>query len=194
MTQTEPSRGAASPYAGGQPVLRDGALLLRPLRDDDTPALWAAGQAEDIGRYTSIECPFTMEAAGRLIAAAAVDWWAGRAARFAIIADEGEPGEIFAGTASLLHIDAAGGAAEVGYWLGPAARGRGLARRAVALLSAWALGPLGLARLHLMVDLDNAPSHAVALAAGYRRAGEVYWRHPTDRAKDGPCLVYVLGD
>jgi RimJ/RimL family protein N-acetyltransferase len=173
-----------------QPTLRDSDLLLRPLRPADAPVLWIAGQAEDIGRYTSIVWPFTLDAAERLIADAVVDWAAETAARFAIIhALPGEP-ELFAGTASLLHIFPARADAEVGYWLGEDGRGRGLARRAVALLCDWALGPLGLRRLHLMVDLDNAASHAVARACGFRPMGQVPWAHPTDRNKDAICLAY----
>jgi RimJ/RimL family protein N-acetyltransferase len=173
-----------------QPTLRAGDLTLRPLRPDDAPSLHAAGQAEDIGRYTSITWPFTPAAARDLIADAEAGWLAGTAARFAIIVATGEGDPLFAGTASLLHIYPERANAEVGYWLGPAARGRGLGRRAVALLCDWALGLLSLRRLHLLVDLDNAASHAVARACGFRPSGEEQWRHPTDPRKDAVCLVY----
>jgi ribosomal-protein-alanine N-acetyltransferase len=176
--------------ADPQPTLRSGDLLLRPLRSDDAPALWAAGQAEDIGRYTSVAWPFTLAAAEQLIATATADWAAGTAARFAIIYTPAEQPALFAGTASLLHIYPEQSDAEVGYWLGTAARGRGLARRAVALLCAWAQGALRLRRLHLLVDLDNAASHAVALACGFRPTGHVPWSHPTDASKDATCLAY----
>ena len=172
-----------------QPTLRDADLTLRPLVATDVAALHAAGQGDDIGRYTSIAWPFTREAAARLIAEAETDWAAGRAARFAIVvARDGAPELV--GTASLLHLFPELGDAEVGYWLAESARGRGLARRAVARLCDWALGPLGLQRLHLLVDLDNAGSHAVARACGFRPVGEVPWHHPTDRSKDALCLLY----
>ena len=176
--------------AAPQPTLRSGDLLLRPLRPDDAPALWAAGQAEDIGRYTSIAWPFTLNSAGQLIAAANADWAASTAARFAIIHAPADQPVLFAGTASLLHIYPGRSDAEVGYWHSAAARGRGLARRAVALLCDWALGPLGLRRLHLLVDLDNGPSHAVAVACGFRPTGEQHWSHPIDPGKDAICLAY----
>jgi RimJ/RimL family protein N-acetyltransferase len=173
-----------------QPRLRDGDLLLRPLQPADAPALWAAGQAEDIGHRTSIAWPFTRDAADQLIADATAAWTAGTAARFAIIHAPPDGPELFAGTASLLHIYPERGDAEVGYWLGEAGRGRGLARRAVGLLCYWALGPLGLRRLHLLVDLDNDPSHTIALACGFRPIGEQHWSHPTDPGKDAVCLAY----
>jgi len=155
----------------------------------DAPALYAAGQGDDLGHYTSLPRPFTLGAAEELIAAAEAGWHAGTAARFAIIVeDSGEPELV--GTASLLHLFPERADAEVGYWLAESARGRGLARRAVALLCAWALGPFGLRRLHLLVDLDNAGSHAVARSCGFLPLGEVPWQHPTDRSKDAVCLAY----
>lgn len=159
------------------------APFLRAFRPDDRDALHAAGQAEDIGRYTSIEWPFTREAADRLIADAIGGWRAGTAARFAIV--PGDDAGAILGTASLLHIYPASSDAEIGYWLGTAGRGRGLAAAATAALADWALAGLGLARVHLLVDLDNEASRQVARRAGFTLAGEEMWRHPADPAKDG---------
>ncbi len=178
------------PATPPQPMLRDGDLLLRPLCGDDIEALWAAGQATDIGRYTSIAWPFTPDAARCLIAEAQAAWEAGTGARFAIILDAATSAPLFAGTASLLHIYPERADAEVGYWLAPRARGRGLARRSVGLLCDWAFMSLRLQRLHLLVDLDNAPSHAVALASGFGPQGREIWRHPDDRTRDVECLTY----
>jgi RimJ/RimL family protein N-acetyltransferase len=170
-----------------QPVLAGEGFRLRPFRHGDAEALWEAGQAEDIGRYTSIAWPFTRAAAELLIAEADTGWQAGTMARFALI---GLPDERVVGTASLLHIYPERGDAEVGYWLGTAGRGQGLARRAVALVCDWAFQSLGLQRLHLMADLDNEASQAVAVACGFALVGEVFWEHPTDRSKDAVCLLY----
>jgi RimJ/RimL family protein N-acetyltransferase len=41
----------------------------------------------------------------------------------------------------------------------------------VRLLSRWALGPLGLARVEIRVDVENAASQQVAEAAGFTREG-----------------------
>ena len=175
--------------SSAQPTLQGDSFALRPMVPSDARALHAAGQGEDIGRYTSLPWPFTLAAAAALIADAEADWRAGTAARFAIIV-EGASEEQFAGTASLLHLFPQCADAEVGYWLAASARGHGLARRAVALLCDWALGPLGLRRLHLLVDLDNAGSHAVARSCSFLPIGEVPWQHPTDQSKDAICLAY----
>jgi RimJ/RimL family protein N-acetyltransferase len=58
--------------------------------------------------------------------------------------------------------------AQIGYWLVPAARGRGFATRAAILLTRW-LFDLGAARVFLTVVAGNDASAAVA-----RRAGFVY--------------------
>ena len=60
---------------------------------------------------------------------------------------------------------------ELAYVVAPAARGRGLARGAVALLGDWAVANLGVKRLQLRIDPENAASQKVALACGYEREG-----------------------
>lgn len=60
--------------------------------------------------------------------------------------------------------------AEVGYWVGPWARRRGVASAALRALSRHALGH-GLERLELLTHWDNPVSQRVALAAGYTREG-----------------------
>ncbi len=174
---------------GPQPIIQAGALTLRPLAPGDAPALHAAGQDEAIGRYTSLAWPFTMAAANALIADATAGWAAGAAARFAIV-EEGAAGEAFLGTASLLHIYPERGDAEVGYWLAAAGRGRGLARQAVGALCAWALGPFGLRRLHLLTDRENTASQRLALACDFHANGATLWHHPTDPQKDALCLLF----
>ena len=59
----------------------------------------------------------------------------------------------------------------LGYWLLPAARGRGLATRAVRLISGWALREPGIDRLQLLAEPANEPSQGVAERSGFRRVG-----------------------
>ena len=60
--------------------------------------------------------------------------------------------------------------AQFGYWIGPSARGRGYATRAVVLLTRW-LFELGAARAFLTVEADNEASAAVARRAGFVHEG-----------------------
>lgn len=59
----------------------------------------------------------------------------------------------------------------VGYWLLPEARGRGLATRAVRLISRWAFTELDLARLGLLTEPENDASQHVAERSGFRKEG-----------------------
>ena len=60
--------------------------------------------------------------------------------------------------------------AELGYWVAPEARQRGVATAAVRALCAHAFGA-GIARLELLTHWENAASQRVALAAGFQREG-----------------------
>jgi RimJ/RimL family protein N-acetyltransferase len=60
---------------------------------------------------------------------------------------------------------------ELAYLVVPEARGRGLARQSLQALGDWAIAELGLGRLQVQIDPDNAASHAVAQRAGYQREG-----------------------
>jgi RimJ/RimL family protein N-acetyltransferase len=74
--------------------------------------------------------------------------------------------------------------AEVGYWLVPAARGRGVATQSVRMVARWAFEELGLVRLELLAHPDNVRSQAVAERSGFLREGRVrsYRRSPQGRS------------
>jgi RimJ/RimL family protein N-acetyltransferase len=63
------------------------------------------------------------------------------------------------------------GRGNIGYWLLPEARGKGLATRAVLLLSRWALRELALERLGLLAEASNERSQQVAERSGFQREG-----------------------
>ena len=64
-----------------------------------------------------------------------------------------------------------GAAVELGYWLGPGARGRGLATRALDLAAAAVVERLRPSRLELRITRGNGPSERVAERAGFRPVG-----------------------
>ena len=76
-----------------------------------------------------------------------------------------------AGSFSLMELDQDRGYAEIGYWVAPWARGRGVATRAVRLLHGWAVEQLGMRRLEILPHADNAPSRRVAERCGYTDTG-----------------------
>ena len=81
---------------------------------------------------------------------------------------------------------------ELGYWLRPGARGRGVIGEAVGPVVAHALRPvedggLGLTRLHASTDTDNFVSQSILRSAGFRRWGEDHhaWRRADGSLSDG---------
>lgn len=86
---------------------------------------------------------------------------------FAILDGRGD----FLGTAVVPSIDAKARTAELGYVVNPAARGRGVATRALRLLTDWAFVELDAIRLELLISVENEGSKAVARHNGYTYEG-----------------------
>jgi RimJ/RimL family protein N-acetyltransferase len=94
-------------------------------------------------------------------------WGDGSRAGFAI---RGQDGTVLGFCAFVeLHLEQQEG--EIGYMVAPAARGRGVAPRAVELLTRWGFDTLGLIRLELRIDVQNPASELVAARTGYEREG-----------------------
>jgi RimJ/RimL family protein N-acetyltransferase len=64
-----------------------------------------------------------------------------------------------------------GGIADISYWVLPAARGAGVASRALSALTAWALDDIGFHRLQLDHSTRNHASCRVATKSGYLLEG-----------------------
>jgi RimJ/RimL family protein N-acetyltransferase len=67
--------------------------------------------------------------------------------------------------------------AEIGYWLVPAARGRGAGRKAVSLLVEWAFETLDLERLEITTTPENAAAKALAESLGFSHEGTMIARN-----------------
>lgn len=67
--------------------------------------------------------------------------------------------------------DAAQGVCEIGVWLAPEARGRGLITRAGRVLIDWALGVRGMTRVEWLCDPRNEASIAAARRLGFTHEG-----------------------
>lgn len=70
-----------------------------------------------------------------------------------------------------LYIEDRDALAEVGYWVLPQARGRGVATMAVETVVGWAFTDGGLGRLEIEHELDNLASCAVAQRLGFTLEG-----------------------
>jgi RimJ/RimL family protein N-acetyltransferase len=81
--------------------------------------------------------------------------------------------------------------AEIGYWLIPRVRGRGLGSRAVTLFARWAVTGAGLARVEALVLPDNMASQRVLEKAGFRREGHLRSYLVFDQQRTN-ALIYSL--
>jgi RimJ/RimL family protein N-acetyltransferase len=152
-----------------QPAPSDGVVALRPWRASDIAAITAAGQDADIQRWTMVPDDYTEEDARSFVARADASRDAGEALELAVV-DAANADEVL-GAVALVSIEWDDEQAEIGYWTAPHARRRGVAVRAVRVLSDWSFAHLGLARLQLMPYAENAASQRVAEGAGYTREG-----------------------
>lgn len=148
------------------PTLVGEVVTLRPWRSDDLDAVFAACQDPEIQRWTMIPVPYVVEHAATFIDELAPEQWASRrGAPFAIVSGDGR----LAGSCGVVRLDPPHRVGEIGYWVAPWARTKGLASGAVRLATAWAMDELGLDRVELHIEPENVASCAVAERAGYIR-------------------------
>ena len=164
-------------------VLAQESIRLRPWREADVAASEPADHLPHFLPARAVPTPTTFDA-----------WWRRRQEQLAsggglswCIADRGSDRAlggltIFVRGGELAEADTA----ELGYYLFPSARGRGVAKAAAAMALAHAFSPttedgLGLRRLVAETASDNAASNAILAALGFTR-----WGHESDAtAPDG---------
>jgi len=79
--------------------------------------------------------------------------------------------DAFAGMVLLHSLDERHRRCEVGFWLVPGARGRGLASRAVRLVVSWAFEQLEVLRVEMTTTPDNDRAFALAGRLGFTHEG-----------------------
>ena len=148
------------------PDLRDDVIKLVPLARGLAPHYrWILEPDEDTAAFTYIPTRPDEGFLERWLGRYEDGWQSGDCAGFAV-----EDGELL-GFAAFVRLDLELKQGEIGYVVAPAGRGRGLARRAVALLTRWGFEALGLERIELRIDPRNTASQKVAERCGYRHEG-----------------------
>jgi ribosomal-protein-alanine N-acetyltransferase len=95
----------------------------------------------------------------------------------------------------VLYTDLEGGTAEIGYWVLPDARGRGVATRAARSLTRWGQDELGVRRILLEHAVDNIASCGVARSLGYALEGTARSLYLLDDGMhDVQLHAHVTGD
>jgi len=138
---------------------------LRHWRADDAPALADAWADPAITAWNPP--PAGLDPAAWIGGADAR--WARRLALDLVI--EGADGGV-AGEVGLSGFTEQPARAELGVWVAAAHRRTGVARRAVAAVSAWAISDLGLDQVWARTDLANDAASALFASLGWDRLGE----------------------
>ncbi len=168
--------------------LSGGPAELRPWRLDDAPVMAAACVDPEIALFCMMPAGYTVALARDFIVDAPRAWSRDGWLHLALtVAGDERP----VGAVGALSTDRWPGAAELGYWVMPHDRGRGLGGAGVALLTDWAFETLRLQRLVIGTMVTNAASRRIARALGYRpeallRSYRAFGEGRTD------CVVYSL--
>ena len=144
-------------------------FVLRPEQSEDAPAMarafgddpqlaidWGIDDAPD----ESTALAWTTEHA---------ELWAKGEGRHFAVADP-ETGEMIGGV-NFHSIRPDHRRAEIGFWLVPGARGRGIGTAAVAAACGWAFEHFGLVRIEMTTLPDNEASLGLARKVGFQREG-----------------------
>ena len=166
-------------------------MTLRPWTFADVPGIAAACADAEIARWLDqIPQPYTDRDAHEYVAGSRRGWRHAESSNFGIRDAEADS---LLGAIGIRWVDPEDGVGEVGYWTAPAARGRGVATRALCLVARWALTDVGAQRLQLRADDLNEPSKRVAENAGFRREGvlrSIHYNARQDRRVD--FVMYSL--
>jgi len=150
------------------PTLSDARIVLRPPTRDDAGAVTAACRDPEIQRWTTVPSPYTERDALAWIASTRESWDRGR--NLELLVTDRSSGELL-GAIGLFRTPHDRGVGELGYWVAPEARGRGVAADAAAMVARWGLEDLGLARIQILAAEGNEASQRVAEKAAFTREG-----------------------
>lgn len=179
MVPAEPVEIAAGSYQ-----------LCVPDPDRDAAAVAAAGTDPLLARWNA--GPTTLEEA-RAWCLHRADWSDGTHASWVV--REAVGGRLL-GSVSLFSVDAQASAAQVGYWVVPEARGRGVAPTALAAATRFAYGVVGVERVELFHAVENTASCRVAEKVGFLREGvhRRSHRYGDGMIHDEHCHARLAGD
>jgi RimJ/RimL family protein N-acetyltransferase len=164
---TPPAIPAGTLAAAPQPVLTaTGGLVLRPWETADAEAFFAAYRDPAIRRWHTRQ-PASPARVREWFEQYRRNWARETGASWAVTRGGGE----VLGRMALGGLNLDDGVAGCAYWVVPAARGAGVASRALAAMSAWAFGEAGFHRLQLDHSTRNEGSCRVAAKAGFRLEG-----------------------
>ena len=157
-------------------------LVLRPLDEDDVPALTEMMNDEQVASWTDVPQPFTEAGARRWITNyAPAERTSGRGLDLAVTEFLTQR---LVGVVQLTKTDWHVRSTELSYITAPWARGEGYASEAALATAQWLFGDQKLERIELRTAADNTASQQVAQKIGCISEGVLR----------GACIAHVHGD
>jgi [ribosomal protein S5]-alanine N-acetyltransferase len=166
--------------------LRTDRLLLRPFQPGDVADALAYRNDEEFARFLShVPQPFTLQHAEAFVALNISEPW-DSSPTFAVVLD----GHVI-GTANL-EVDAETQTAMLGYAIGRAWWGRGIATEAARAVITWAIDTFDLVRIRASTDVRNVRSQRVMEKLGMQRQGVMLAHHTGRHGEPIDEVAYVL--
>lgn len=166
----------------GQPTVDlAGGVRMRPWSSADVPQLLVAYRDPEVRRYAAA-VPRTPADAEQELARRSGLFPTGQGVAWALDAAVATSRGHLLGGVTFALLDEGLGVGSVGYWLAPAARGRGLATQALRQGTSTVFRVLRWHRIELYHAVENSRSCALAERAGYRYEGLMReaMRYPED--------------
>jgi [ribosomal protein S5]-alanine N-acetyltransferase len=173
--------------------LADEYVALRDTAERDIPEILLAHQDDpELHIRIGLERPPSGAQLGRGVEQEAAERVGRRSAQLTVL----EPGsDRFRGQLTVHRVDPDHARAELGVWLVPQARGRGLGRRALRLACNWLVDVCGLERVELVTEPDNDPMLVAARAAGFSYEGVLHsYLRERGRRLDAAILSLLPSD
>ena len=147
-----------------QPFVKMDELLLRPWQATDAAGIIDAYGDPAIQHWHGRS--MTHDEALSWVTSWSEQWNAETGVSWAVVEND-----TLLGRMGFNHIDLRAGLGEAAYWVLPAARGRGVAPRALRAATDWMFREVGLHRIELLHSIRNEASCRVAVNAGYQLEG-----------------------
>ena len=151
----------------GPVTLTDGRLLLRLPQESDVAAITAACQDEELARFVPVPVPYTDDHARTFVAERPARWQADDGEMTWAVTDAAD-GRLL-GMIGLHARDPS--MREIGFWVVPEARGRGVITDAARLVIRFGFEVLHLGRVEWCALVGNVASRRVADKLGFQFEG-----------------------
>jgi ribosomal-protein-alanine N-acetyltransferase len=150
------------------PVLTTQHLILRPIVENDVPALYTLFSSEAVMQFMDVERFESISEAAQMVTFFREKMSSGEGLRWAVCYKENNE---LIGTCGYHHISRSNFKAEIGYDLIPAFWGKGIMTQAIHELLKFGFEQMELNRVEAIVDPTNINSYKLLDRLGFQREG-----------------------